>query len=84
MTPSISVNAFEEFLEGRGGGLADLTVRMGIAEMIFFYETVSPGACAPENGDMLLFQWGIHDWGDETGSHPAGALCCVRSVDSIN
>jgi len=67
MTPSTSVNAFEEFIEGRGGALPDLTVRTGVAEMLAFYETVLPVGCASQNGDMLLFQWGIYDWGD--GKH---------------
>jgi len=64
MTPSASVNAFEEFVENRGGALAALTVRTGVAEMLSFYESVSPTDCANENGGMLLFQWGTYNWGD--------------------
>jgi hypothetical protein len=64
MTPSTSVNAFEDFLGSRGGALPDLTVRTGVAEMLAFYETVLPIGCASQNGDMLLFQWGTYDWGD--------------------
>src|ERR1700689_2982845 len=66
MTPSTSVNAFEEFVENRDGALPALTVRAGIAEMLFFYESVSPTGCGNENGDMLLFQWGTYNWGDGT------------------
>jgi hypothetical protein len=66
MTPSTSVNAFEEFVESRGGALPALTVRTGAAEMLSFYESVSPTGCANENGDMLVFQWGTYNWGDGT------------------
>jgi hypothetical protein len=66
MTPSTSVNAFEEFVENRGGALPALTVRKGVAEMLSFYESVSPKGCTNENGDMLLFQWGTYNWGDGT------------------
>ncbi len=66
MTPSTSVNAFEEFVENRGGALPALTVRKGVAEMLSFYESVSPTGCTNENGDMLLFQWGTYNWGDGT------------------
>lgn len=36
------------------------------ALMLDFYETVRAQDAAPpaEDGDMLLFQWGIHDWGN--------------------
>ena len=64
--PSTSVNAFEEFVENSGGSLPELTVRAGLAEMLSFYEFVSPGGCTIENGDMLLYQWGTNDWGDGT------------------
>jgi hypothetical protein len=64
MTPSTSVNSFEEFVENRGGSFPELTVRTGIAEMLSFYESVLPTGCTIENGDMLLFQWGTYDWGD--------------------
>jgi hypothetical protein len=66
MTPATSVNAFEEFVENRGGSLPELTVRTGVAEMLSFYDSVSPTGCTNENGDMLLFQWGTYDWGDGT------------------
>jgi hypothetical protein len=66
MTPSTSVNAFEEFVENRGGSFPELTVRAGIAEMLCFYESVLPTSCKIENGDMLLFQWGTYDWGNGT------------------
>jgi len=66
MTPSTSVNAFEEFVENRGGALPALTVRTGVAEMLSFYESVSPTGCTNEDGDMLLFQWGTYNWGDGT------------------
>ena len=64
MTPSTSVYAFEEFVENRSGSLPELTVRVGLAEMLSFYESVSPVGCTIKNGDMLLYQWGTYDWGD--------------------
>ena len=66
MTPSTSVNTFEEFVENRGGSFPELTVRSGVAEMLAFYESVLPTGCTDENGDMLLFQWGTYNWGDGT------------------
>jgi hypothetical protein len=66
MTPSTSVDAFEGFVENRGGALPALTVRTGVAEMLAFYESVSPIGCTNEKGDMLLFQWGTYNWGDGT------------------
>ena len=65
MTPSTSVNAFEEFIENRGSALPALTVCTGVAEMLSFYESVAPLGCTIENGDMLLLQWGTYDWGDD-------------------
>jgi len=35
--------------------------------MLDFFEGVRADDCASSDGDMLLFQWGIHDWG--TGEH---------------
>jgi hypothetical protein len=64
MTPSTSVNAFEEFIENHGCSFPELTVRVGVAEMLSFYESIAPTGCANENGDMLLFQWGTYDWSD--------------------
>lgn len=66
MTPSTSVNTFEEFVESRGGSFPALTVRSGVAEMLTFFESVFPTGCTGENGDMLLFQWGTYNWGDGT------------------
>ena len=66
MTPSTSVNAFEEFVENRGNSFPELTVRTGVAEMLSFYESVSPVGRTNERSDMLLFQWGTYDWGDGT------------------
>jgi len=64
MRPSTSVSDFEEFVEDRGGFLPDLRLRSGIGEMLAFYDTVLPTGCGSESGDMLLFQWGTHDWAE--------------------
>ena len=31
--------------------------------MFAFYKSVPPDGCEPDDGDMLLFQWGTYDWG---------------------
>jgi hypothetical protein len=41
-------------------------VRAGLAEMLSFYESVSPVGGTIENGDMLFYQWGTYDWSDGT------------------
>jgi len=31
--------------------------------MLAFYREVAVEGCSQNNGDMVLFQWGTHDWG---------------------
>jgi hypothetical protein len=80
MTPSASVNAFEKFVEKRGGSLPALTVRSGIQEMLAFYESVLPTGCVNERGDMLLFQWGTYDWGTALYMGYRGARFMSQSI----
>lgn len=35
--------------------------------MIAFFVTIKPEGCDPNDGDMLLYQWGTYDWGQ--GKH---------------
>ena len=35
--------------------------------MFSFFQSISPEGCEDPDGDMLLFQWGTHDWG--SGDH---------------
>jgi hypothetical protein len=59
MTPSTSVNAFEEFVENRGGSFPELTVRAGIA---------APDTRFTENGQDVPPTEGI--WAIATGVRP--------------
>ena len=44
--------------------LPDVTPSSGIGKMIAFYRDVRADDCPLEqDGDMLLFQWGMYDWG---------------------
>jgi hypothetical protein len=43
--------------------LATLSVADGVAAMLDFYRQELASDCAAENGDMILYQWGVHDWG---------------------
>jgi hypothetical protein len=54
----------ERFLVGRGITLASLTPAAGIEAMVSFYGAVRVTDCnLDSDGDMLLFQWGMYDWG---------------------
>ncbi len=63
MKPSESVTAFESFAATNGVVLSTCLPREGIAQMLAFYQAVSPMGCDEPDGDMLLFQWGTFDWG---------------------
>ena len=57
--------AFERTLHGNGQTLSDLTVDRGVAIMLAFYRDQRASDCSIDSdGDMLLFQFGTHDWGD--------------------
>ena len=48
-----------------GFTLETLTPAAGIELMLRFYEEERVDRCPlDEDGDMLLFQWGIYDWGE--------------------
>jgi hypothetical protein len=54
----------ERFLAGRGIPLSCLTPSAGIEAMLSFYDAVRVTDCnLDSDGDMLLFQWGMYDWG---------------------
>ena len=55
---------FERFLSIRGLTIADLGAEQATDTMVAFYvERPVSGVNLDEDGDMLLFQWGIYDWG---------------------
>jgi hypothetical protein len=63
MHPQNSVKAFTDFAAERGVTVSESTPRLGIELMFAFYQSVTPDGCEPNDGDMLLFQWGTYDWG---------------------
>jgi hypothetical protein len=55
---------FEKLLHASGKSLEALTPMEGVSTMLKFYRDVRALDCdLKEDGDMLLFQWGTHDWG---------------------
>lgn len=66
MTPSAVKKSFKSFLKEKGISEKSLTPEIGFAVMCDFYLSVKFDWALPEedDGDMLLFQYGTHDWGD--------------------
>lgn len=60
MKPIESLKAFEDFTIARGLDLRSSTPREGIQAMLEFHAAT---ACLTCSDDMLLYQWGIYDWG---------------------
>ena len=67
MKPTESASAFSTFALLGGVSISDCSPRQGFDQMFSFFQSVSPEGCEDSNGDMLLFQWGTHDWG--SGDH---------------
>jgi len=62
-----SQKTLERLMKKSGVTLDRLTVAQGFGLMCDFYRHQRADDCAPEDdGDMLLFQWGTHDWGRGT------------------
>jgi hypothetical protein len=57
--------AFEDLVQARGWDIDLLTPPQAVEAMVGFYRDERTDECDLEaRGDMLLFQWGIYDWGD--------------------
>jgi hypothetical protein len=57
--------AFLKRLAAAGAAVADLTPAAGVGAMLDFYADERADGCDPDDdGDMLLFEWGVNDWGD--------------------
>lgn len=57
-------NEFLKRIELSVGDLSALTPATGSDLMLAFYQEVRADGCSlEEDGDMLLYQWGVHDWG---------------------
>ena len=66
-------NARATILQRFGGARRDLIglpILEGFREMLEFYEIDRLQGASPDgDDDMLLFQWGTHDWYDGDGEH---------------
>lgn len=64
MKSSDAMKEFEQQLATRGLNVAQLTPGQGLERMPAFYRDVRATDCnIAEQGDMLLYQWGVYDWG---------------------
>ncbi len=64
MKPANSADSFKTFLAERGLTAANLSVPQLVDSMLAFYRTIRASNLANDpQADMLLFQWGVFDWG---------------------
>lgn len=64
MSPATSAAEFDSFLAQRGIHLSSMDVPQLVKSALSFYETVKAAGLAEGPGtDMLLFQWGVYNWG---------------------
>jgi hypothetical protein len=77
MKPRAAKTRFLKRLEAAGQSLDALTPAAGVEAMLAYYaEERADGCPLDEEGDMLLFQWGTQDWGEE----PAFEVSIVRQL----
>ena len=64
MHPSESVSKLQELSTAAGTPVASMGAREAVDRMLEFYRDVRAENCVTdEEGDMLLCQWGLYDWG---------------------
>ena len=64
MQPSESKQRFEQFVAAAGRAVDDLGPADAAHFVLAFYRQVRADDCPlDQDGDMLLFQWGAHDFG---------------------
>lgn len=64
MKPSNSVVSLNEFLALRGLNPSELSIPQLVEGTLSFYQSVRASGLAKDpQADMLLFQWGVFDWG---------------------
>ena len=70
--------AFQDYVASAGKSLG--TPARGLEAMFGFFrdERATDTVGIEEDGDMLLFEWGTHDWGDGRGRH--FSLGCTRQL----
>ncbi len=62
MHPSDSVSTFQDSLAAAGTTLEELTPAAALSQMAVFYLDVRAERCImDEEGDVLVFQWGVND-----------------------
>ena len=60
-----ALTEFECFADAKGKKISDLSPRDAVELMAGFYSAFRSEECDLEaDGDMLLFQWGVYDWGE--------------------
>jgi len=64
MKPKNAKKEFGNLIKQSGVPMGNLTPAQGVRLMLDFYRDVPVEGCDPEGGDMLLFQWGVFDFGD--------------------
>jgi len=65
MKPTSAVKRFLARIERDESSLQSLLPADGIEAMLAFYsEERAQGCSLDDDGDMLLYQWGTHDWGE--------------------
>ena len=65
MKPGAAKSRFLKRLQAAELSLTALTLAAGVEAMLAYYaEERAEGCPLDQDGDMLLFQWGTHDWGD--------------------
>ena len=65
MQASEALHAFQGFLAAAGLSLDSLTPDQAVGSMVQFYREVrADDVDMDDDGDALLFQWGVYDWGE--------------------
>jgi hypothetical protein len=63
MLPSQSADALDTFLRARALDVDRAPLNLVIDALLDFYATVPASGLSGPDGDMLLFQYGVYDWG---------------------
>jgi hypothetical protein len=64
MTPSNSAATYRDWLASRKIDLAGLSTPQLVTETLSFFQTIRCAGLAPgAESDMLLYQWGVYNWG---------------------
>lgn len=64
MKPIDSVAKFKEFAAVSGVSILECRPREGFEQFFAFHVSIKAEGCEDPGSDMLLFQWGVYDWGN--------------------